>query len=61
MTGPWTQGWDEPPEYKVPNCPICGWETDVLYRNKATGDILGCENCIEEVDAWDYEWEVNHS
>lgn len=37
---------DEPIEIK---CPLCGEECETLY--KGGGDIIGCENCIERVDA----------
>lgn len=43
----------EPPVYTVPECPVCGGETDRLLRDR-WGDIVGCSECIEEVDAW--EW-----
>ena len=40
-----------PPEYNVPVCPICGNECSTLYRD-STG-IIGCENCVTELDAWE--------
>lgn len=39
---------DEPPEIR---CPLCGAECETIY--KGGGDIIGCENCIERVDAYD--------
>lgn len=33
-------------------CPICGGETDEFYKNR-DGEIVGCFNCIERVDAWE--------
>lgn len=47
----------EPPPYTVPVCPICGEETDTLYADK-DGEIVGCDNCVHMVDAWD--WEENN-
>ena len=40
-----------PPEYKVPVCPVCGNETDTLYRD-LYGTIVGCDNCVTTIDAW---------
>ena len=42
----------EPRDYDVPVCPVCGEETDTYYKNK-DGVIVGCEFCIETVDAWE--------
>lgn len=36
---------------KFPKCPECGHETDRFY--KCDGDIIGCDNCVKEVDAWE--------
>lgn len=45
----------EPPEpEQVPVCPVCGEETDTFKRDYY-GDIVGCDNCVRDVDAWDYE------
>jgi hypothetical protein len=46
---------------KRPICPVCGEECDTYYRDNTYridrhGEILGCENCIDELDAW-YEME----
>lgn len=35
------------PEAAPTYCPICGEEALILYRNTHTGDVVGCENCIE--------------
>ena len=49
----------EPPEEENPTrCPICGEETDTFIRSKHDGVILGCPECIEDVDAWD--WRTEH-
>jgi len=36
-----------------PICPICGEETDTVYKQIGTGNIVGCYNCIITIDAWD--------
>lgn len=38
-------------------CPICGFETDVIYVDK-DGEALGCEWCVASVDA--YDWRDRH-
>lgn len=39
-----------------PVCPVCGKECEDLYL--AGGDVIGCENCLERVDAAD--WLYDH-
>lgn len=46
----------DPPEPKPPRCPVCMAETDTFKRGY-WGDIVGCDKCISDVDAWDYEME----
>ena len=41
-----------PPQPPAPECPACGAETDRLYMDK-WGNIVGCPECVKEVDAWD--------
>ena len=43
---------EEPKDYKVPRCPVCGEETDTLYKN-IYGETVGCDVCIRTVDAWE--------
>lgn len=43
---------DEPEKDGVPRCPCCGWECITLYRGRG-GEIVGCENCIDALDAVD--------
>ena len=43
----------EPPEEPLPRCPVCGEETDTFYQNQ-DGDIVGCDQCVKALDAWDY-------
>ncbi|MBR4472468.1 MAG: hypothetical protein IKS55_02415 [Oscillospiraceae bacterium] len=35
-----------------PHCPVCGEECEHVYRESGTDTYLGCENCLEEEDAW---------
>lgn len=43
----------EPPEPEAaPCCPCCGEECETLYRDRAWR-IVGCENCMETLDAWE--------
>lgn len=48
----------DPPEPHIPVCPICGEETDTFYTDYK-GDVIGCDCCIQEVNAWD--WRDSHS
>lgn len=44
----------EPPEPEpAPCCPWCGEEREHLYRDRA-GEIVGCENCVDTLDAWEH-------
>ena len=46
--------YEEPePKLAPPVCPICGEETDTFIADKDR-NIIGCENCIEYLDAWDF-------
>lgn len=40
-------------EFKAPVCPMCGEETDTLMKT-TVGEIVGCDQCVKLVDAWDY-------
>lgn len=44
----------EPKPYRVPLCPACGAETDTIIRDRY-GRIVGCRECVEEIDAWENE------
>lgn len=35
----------------TPVCPVCGEETETYYA--INGDVVGCENCVDEVSAWE--------
>ena len=39
-------------EPESPVCPVCGQECETLYRTRAD-EIVGCENCVEALDAWE--------
>lgn len=43
----------EPPQKPVPVCPVCGWDCNSYFIN-SNGEVIGCENCVKEMDA--YEW-----
>ena len=36
----------------APICPICLAECETVYRD-ASGQIVGCENCITNHNAWE--------
>lgn len=40
----------EPQEDKLPCCPWCGEPTDTVYCDR-NGNLVGCPECIDEVDA----------
>ena len=48
----------EPPKVKefIPACPICGKECDTVYLD-ADDEVVGCDQCIRMVDAYDYLYE----
>lgn len=43
---------DGMPEEGEPICPVCGEECEGLYI--ADGDVIGCDCCVDRVDAWDW-------
>ncbi len=40
----------------TPTCPICNQECETLYADRS-GEVIGCDMCIEHFDAYDYLWE----
>lgn len=43
----------EPPEPEAePICPCCGEECETLYR-ALSGTVVGCEKCVDALDAWE--------
>lgn len=43
-----------PPGDEMPRCPVCGEQADTFYRNYFN-EIVGCSECIKNVDARQYE------
>lgn len=52
--------WLEPPEQQNPVCPECGEECEVIYFNSC-GEVVGCDNCITEKDAYDWADEIREA
>lgn len=52
MFDPGLRDYPDAPNYEVPHCPVCGQECETLYRNRY-GEIIGCDDCIDAVDAWE--------
>ena len=48
----------EPPEEPTYCCPVCGEENPARYFRNNLMEIVGCNHCIEELDAAD--WELDH-
>ena len=40
------------PRRKTHCCPVCGEPCEKLYKDK-WGEIFACDECVEEVDAWE--------
>ena len=47
-------GYPDGKEPPAPRCPVCGEEADTFFRDREHA-IVGCDNCLHTVDAWDYE------
>lgn len=44
----------DPPEVKKrPICPVCGSEEPEDFY-VLDGDIIGCTDCVERIDPWDW-------
>lgn len=41
--------------FRPPVCPICGEECERFFVRDPDGDIIGCDKCVTEEDA--YEWQ----
>ena len=50
--------WEAPFEDEGVKCPICGKLCDTIYKDM-DGDVFGCENCVREMDAGEWEREEN--
>ena len=44
---------DPPVQKDNPICPVCGEECETIYTD-INSEVCGCENCLNEYDAWDY-------
>lgn len=42
---------------KYPICPVCGSETDTIYKD-IFGQIIGCDECVSICNAWDMMTEL---
>ena len=49
----------DPPERKTYRCPVCGEENPARYFRNNLMEIVGCNHCIEELDA--AAWEADHA
>ena len=45
-----------PRPVRFPRCPVCGEECEKLYKDK-WGEVFACDQCVEEVDAWEEDGE----
>lgn len=45
-------GYPDGKEPRYPRCPVCGYETDMFYKDR-DGWIIGCDKCVSTVDAWE--------
>lgn len=43
-----------PPEPQYPTCPVCGEECETIYMDWI-GSAVGCDVCIKEMDAWEFQ------
>lgn len=55
LEAPWVGGPEEKEE-ETYYCPCCGEECEQFYYSD--GKIIGCENCVKSIDAW--EWESDY-
>lgn len=46
-------GWG--PEEKPVKCPVCYEECEQIYFYKGSRDALGCDRCIDSMDAYDWQ------
>lgn len=45
-------GYPDGKEPVFPICPVCGEECDTMYKDRY-GAYVGCDACMETVNAWD--------
>lgn len=48
-------GYPDGKEPEAYHCPWCGKECERVLKHSITGEIVGCDNCIEGVDPWEVE------
>lgn len=48
-------GYPDGKDNSNPICPVCGEECDTIY--KSLGSVVGCDVCIDSMDAWDWKTE----
>lgn len=46
-------GYPDGKEPVPPLCPLCGGECETIYRSKESGEVMGCDICIERIDPFD--------
>lgn len=46
-------GYPDGKEPEPPICLLCGKECEKLYKSRETGEIVGCDLCIEELEPWE--------
>lgn len=51
-----------PADVALPICPICDKNCTTIFRLKRTGEVYGCNECMREQDAqeWQEEQEEPH-
>ena len=53
----WIDRPTDPPDNPMPECPICGEGATIIYVDHSW-NAVGCNKCIREQDA--VEWEEDH-
>ena len=53
LQAPWVG--NAPYEEETHYCPICGEEAEEFFASKFNGEIVGCENCVSIIEAWEWE------
>lgn len=48
-------GYPDGQESEAYRCPVCGKECESIFKHKGTGEIVGCDNCVEDVDPWEVD------
>lgn len=43
--------YDDDPD---PICPVCGKECETIYLDDGCINVVGCDNCIRTMDAYDW-------